>query len=60
MIPTAFLPRDEIARLSAAMLLEIEAVHLAEETPFTLASGALSPVYVDCRRIISFPRVQST
>jgi orotate phosphoribosyltransferase len=60
MIPSAHLPATEIARLSAAMLLEIEAVHLAETTPFTLASGALSPVYVDCRRIISFSRVRAT
>jgi orotate phosphoribosyltransferase len=59
MIPTAFLPKEEIARLSAAMLIEIGAVHLAEDAPFTLASGALSPVYVDCRRIISFPRVRA-
>ena len=60
MIPTAFPDRAEIARLAAAMLLEIGAVQFNAKEPFTLASGKLSPTYVDCRRIISFPRVRAT
>ena len=36
-------------------LLEIKAVFCNVEEPFTLTSGSLSPVYVDMRRVISFP-----
>jgi orotate phosphoribosyltransferase len=60
MIPTTYPSQDEIARLSARMLLEIGAVDFNAEEPFTYASGLKGPTYVDCRRIISFPRVRST
>jgi orotate phosphoribosyltransferase len=59
MIPSNFPPRDEIARLSARMLLEVGAVHFNAATPFTLASGLPSPTYIDCRKLISFPRIRS-
>lgn len=59
MIPAAFPPAAEIARLTARMLWEVRAVHFNAATPFIFASGAPSPVYVDCRRLISFPRVRS-
>ncbi len=42
------------------MLLEIKAVHFNAETPFTLASGLPSPTYIDCRKLISYPRIRST
>ena len=60
MIPSSFPSPDEIARLSARMLLEIEAVHFNAADPFTLASGLPSPTYIDCRRLISYPRIRST
>jgi orotate phosphoribosyltransferase len=60
MIPTSFPPKDEIARLTARMLLEVKAVHFNAREPFTLASGLPSPTYIDCRRLIGFPRVRST
>ncbi|MGB0658616.1 MAG: orotate phosphoribosyltransferase [Mangrovicoccus sp.] len=60
MIPTAFPDKAEIARLTARMLLEIEAVHFNGEDPFTLASGLPSPTYIDCRKLISFPRIRTT
>ncbi len=60
MIPTAYPPREEIARLTARMLLEIEAVHFNADVPFTLASGLPSPTYIDCRKLISFPRIRAT
>ena len=47
------------AEIAANILLEIEAVHIRPETPFTFTSGRLSPVYVDCRKIISFPRARA-
>ncbi|MFQ6016933.1 MAG: orotate phosphoribosyltransferase [Kiloniellaceae bacterium] len=47
------------ARTTAGILLDIEAVLFRPEDPFVLTSGRASPVYVDCRRIISFPRARS-
>ncbi|MCU0912613.1 MAG: orotate phosphoribosyltransferase [Rhodobacteraceae bacterium] len=60
MIPTSHPPKDEIARLSARMLLEVGAVHFNAAEPYTYASGLKGPTYVDCRRLISFPRVRAT
>lgn len=60
MIPSSYPPKDEIARLTARMLLEIKAVHFNAETPFTLASGLPSPTYIDCRKLISYPRIRAT
>ena len=60
MIPSSYPSAQEIARLTARMLLEIEAVHFNAREPFTLASGLPSPTYIDCRKLISFPRIRST
>jgi len=60
MIPSAYPSPEEIARLTARMLLEIEAVHLNADEPFILASGLPSPTYIDCRKLISYPRIRST
>ena len=60
MIPTTFPSADQIARLTARMLLEIKAVHFNAEEPFMLASGLPSPTYIDCRKLISYPRIRST
>jgi len=60
MIPTSFPAKEEIARLSAQMLLEIKAVDFRPEDPFTLSSGLPSPTYVDCRKLISYPRIRAT
>ena len=60
MIPSTYPDKAEIARLTARMLLEIEAVHLNAEEPFTLSSGLPSPTYIDCRKLISFPRIRAT
>ncbi|MCB2129370.1 MAG: orotate phosphoribosyltransferase [Rhodobacteraceae bacterium] len=60
MIPSSFPPKDEIARLTARMLLEIKAVHFNAAEPFTLASGLPSPTYIDCRKLISYPRIRAT
>jgi orotate phosphoribosyltransferase len=40
------------------ILLEIDAVHFRPNDPFILTSGRASPVYIDCRKIISFPRAR--
>ncbi len=60
MIPTSFPDKAEMARLTARMLLEIKAVHFNAEEPFIFASGLPSPVYIDCRKLISYPRIRST
>ncbi len=60
MIPSSFPPKEEIARLSARMLLEIEAVHFNAEKPYIYASGLPGPTYIDCRKLISFPRIRAT
>lgn len=59
MIPSSFPPKEEMARLTARMLLDIRAVDFNAAEPFTHASGKRAPTYVDCRKIISFPRIRS-
>ena len=55
-----FAPSDaDIAQLTAAMLLEIKAVDFQPDEPFTLSSGLKSPTYIDCRKLISYPRIRS-
>lgn len=48
-----------MAQTVAAMLLEIEAVHFRADEPYTFTSGLASPVYIDCRKLISYPRIRS-
>ncbi|MGA1233884.1 MAG: orotate phosphoribosyltransferase [Rhodobacteraceae bacterium] len=60
MIPTTYPSKQEIARLTARMLLEIKAVNFNSTEPFTLASGLPSPSYIDCRKLISHPRIRAT
>src|SRR5580698_115563 len=47
----------DAALTTSRMLLEIDAIRFRPEEPFTFTSGWKSPVYIDCRRIIYFPRV---
>ncbi len=60
MIPASFPDDGEMARLTARMLIEIGAVHFNPRDPYILASGLPSPSYIDCRKLISFPRIRST
>ena len=60
MISSNYPANSEIARLTARMLLEVKAVHFNSKNPFILASGLPSPTYIDCRKLISYPRVRST
>src|ERR1700751_360792 len=48
----------DAAEITARILLETEAVLFRPDDPFTFTSGRLSPVYIDCRRLISFPRAR--
>jgi len=49
-----------IAEMTAKALLEVEAVHFREDKPFIFTSGWASPVYIDCRKLISYPRLRRT
>ena len=60
MIPSTFPERDLIAGMTAKMLLEIDAVHFRTDKPFMFTSGLASPIYIDCRKLISYPRIRNT
>ena len=53
-----FSDKKAIAEQTAKMFLEVEAVRFMGDKPFIFTSGWASPVYIDCRRLISFPRVR--
>jgi orotate phosphoribosyltransferase len=55
-----FADKPFIAEMTAKMMLEVKAVHFSEGKPFIFTSGWASPVYIDCRKLISYPRVRST
>src|ERR1700758_2343236 len=57
---TSFPSKEVMAELTAKMLLEVDAVRFMTDKPFIYTSGWASPVYTDCRRLISFPRVRAT
>jgi orotate phosphoribosyltransferase len=59
MFSNAFTDKATMANLMARMLWEIKAVHFRPEEPYKLASGMMSPVYIDCRKLISYPRIRS-
>jgi orotate phosphoribosyltransferase len=46
------------AKAVAEKLLQVNAVQLSPEQPFTWASGWKSPIYCDNRRVLSFPYVR--
>jgi orotate phosphoribosyltransferase len=51
--------QKQAALTTARILLEIKAVNFRPEEPYILTSGWASPVYVDCRKVISFPRART-
>jgi orotate phosphoribosyltransferase len=57
---STFPPRALMAEMTAKMLLEVEAVRINVKEPFIFTSGWASPVYIDCRKLISYPRIRST
>ena len=48
-----------IARQTAKVLLQVNAIKLQPQQPFTWASGWKSPIYCDNRIILSFPPVRN-
>ena len=59
-ISVGFPDREVVSELTAKMLLEVDAVLFNPAKPFIFTSGWASPVYIDCRRLISFPRLRQT
>ncbi len=59
MFSNTFPDRAVISETVAKMLLEIEAVHFRADQPYTFTSGLASPVYIDCRKLISYPRIRA-
>ena len=47
-----------IEKAVAKHLLDIKAVMLRPETPFTWASGWKSPIYCDNRKVLSYPAIR--
>ena len=50
---------DRIGGETARILLDIEAVDFRPDDPYIFTSGRRSPVYIDCRRLISFPAART-
>jgi orotate phosphoribosyltransferase len=51
--------RAFIAETTAKMLLEVKAVLFSDGKPFIFTSGWASPVYIDCRKLIFYPRIRT-
>ena len=58
MFSNSFTDKETMATLAAKMLLEVEAVKFRADVPYTFASGLASPVYIDCRKLISYPAIR--
>jgi orotate phosphoribosyltransferase len=50
---------DDPAHKVAEFLLQIKAVKLQPENPFTWASGLKSPIYCDNRKTLSYPQIRT-
>lgn len=50
---------NKLSTLFAEKLLEVKAIKLQPEAPFTWASGWLSPFYCDNRKTLSYPALRS-
>ena len=46
---------SNVAQVVAEMLLQTKAIQVYKDQPFVFVSGRISPVYIDCRRLLSFP-----
>ena len=48
----------DIAKKTAEALLQINAIKLQPNNPFTWASGIKSPIYCDNRLTLSYPEIK--
>lgn len=49
---------EAIAHEASKILIETKSILFNADEPFTYTSGRKGPVYIDCRRLISFPRAR--
>jgi orotate phosphoribosyltransferase len=45
---------SEVSKIVAEMLLRTESIQVYKDKPFVFVSGRISPVYIDCRKLLSF------
>src|SRR5439155_22713338 len=45
---------SDVSQKVVQMLLQTEAIQVYREKPFVFVSGRISPVYIDCRKLLSF------
>ena len=49
---------EKLAIQTAELLLQVNAIKLNIEKPFTWSSGIKSPIYCDNRLILSYPKIR--
>jgi len=54
-----FVDKALVAEITARMLLEVNAVLFFQDKPFIFTSGWASPVYIDFRKPIFYPRIRA-
>lgn len=57
-MPLTAATRADYARRTAIAMLDIGAIELAGARPFILSSGVASPVYINVRKVISYPAIR--
>jgi orotate phosphoribosyltransferase len=61
-MPSNIVPRDaedaQVAKEVSSALLSTSCIEVQMDEPFRLPSGWASPVYIECRRLISFPEIR--
>ena len=50
---------ESLAQDTAEFLLQIKAIKLDADNPFTWSSGIKSPIYCDNRKILSYPKIRT-
>ena len=50
------MPLKDETVITAEILLDLKCINFSPKKQFKLTSGKKSPIYCDCRRIISFPK----
>ena len=54
------MPLKDETVIAAEILLDLKCINFSPKKQFKLTSGKKSPIYCDCRRLISFPKEMKT